>query len=1012
MDDGEVSDQDSVEEISGCDFKPCGRDSMKRNSSMMMMISVGDEGYCVSGNAAASLFSLAWAQAVQGKQLNGLVDDGRDSSSGDEECGKGSEVDPMVVEEEEAGEKEEGGESEDGEIDFEVTEEMKSGGEKAKGAEMEVDVAGAGAEAEAEAETEEVVWIRQMIEKVTPAEAERSFRFVCQLLKLSLRRLGQVFEQCGVLTRDSLVGKTVSAIRCVCTVFNCMSPVLKEQNRSTISTLLSYAFTMEPDLFSVEQKMEVEASMVTVESSAIEEGTKVSEHPEELPVIDYAILTNAIALPVIEKATVTDSSAPPAGANNNLVSFEKYNSDQSVDPENWEVMSGNLAIHPYEAVAIRAVSSYQHNFSRSMFSSGDRLPSPTPSGEDEPEGADETRNKVTCFRTSDISTVPHVQLQDIQLSSSNIISSNVPESITKSSNAVVSVPVSNPPSRPFAFTNSKIKNRLSSSPRSKLDSVSEALSLKNSMIAVVPSVGGPALKKQRTGPETSFSLADENGTQTSSRSRVLENESLLCTKRGGPPELVIREPKKSPIPAIDLPSVISNSTAPISSATLEKPNRLAPIALVPSPAALTVDHSPFQNECSGAQHSARVEAHLGTVQGVKENQDSPKFANGAESSAALSQTVVFPDMAKSVSGSLENIDGINRQTVTSSKCGEGVVPSRSRDSWEGIEHVLGRYNDQEQAVIQRERARRIEEQKKMLAARKLSLVLDLDHTLLNSAMFSDIDPELDEILRIQEEHDRKRSKRHLFRFSRLKLWTKLRPGIWTFLEKASKLYELHLCTMGNKSYANEIVKVLDPTGALFAGRVISQEVDRDHFECEAISSKCKDLDGVMGMESAVIIIDDTVCVWPNNKPNLMTVDPYIFFPSSRRQLGRSGASLLERGHDERPEDNALASALAVIERIHHNFFSNRPLHGVDVRNILAYEKRKILGGCRIVFSGVFPLDERKPHHYPLWRIAEEFGAVCTKHFDEQVTHVVAMNPGTDKVKRALSTRRHVVSKGW
>ncbi|GAB2233277.1 hypothetical protein Droror1_Dr00002496 [Drosera rotundifolia] len=126
--------------------------------------------------------------------------------------------------------------------------------------------------------------------------------------------------------------------------------------------LLSYAFTMEPDLFSAEKKMEVEASMVTVESPAIEEGTKVSEHPEELLVINYAILTNAIALPIIKKATVTDSSAPSTNANNNLVSFKKYNSDQSVDPGNWEVMSGNLAIHPYKAVAIRAVSSYQHKF--------------------------------------------------------------------------------------------------------------------------------------------------------------------------------------------------------------------------------------------------------------------------------------------------------------------------------------------------------------------------------------------------------------------------------------------------------------------------------------------------------------------------------------------------------------------------------------------------------------------------------------------------------------------------
>lgn len=38
---------------------------------------------------------------------------------------------------------------------------------------------------------------------------------------------------------------------------------------------------------------------------------------------------------------------------------------------------------------------------------------------------------------------------------------------------------------------------------------------------------------------------------------------------------------------------------------------------------------------------------------------------------------------------------------------------------------------------------------------------------------------------------------------------------------------------------------------------------------------------------------------------------YTYFPSSRRQFGLLGPSLLEIDHDERPEDGTLASSLAV-----------------------------------------------------------------------------------------------------
>ncbi|XP_022737741.1 RNA polymerase II C-terminal domain phosphatase-like 3 [Durio zibethinus] len=438
--------------------------------------------------------------------------------------------------------------------------------------------------------------------------------------------------------------------------------------------------------------------------------------------------------------------------------------------------------------------------------------------------------------------------------------------------------------------------------------------------------------------------------------------------------------------------------------------------------------------------------------GSKDNLNVQKLEAQTESKPMQSQLVPAPDITQQFTKNLKNIadimsvsqaltslpavsqslvsqpvqhkpDSMDMKTVVSSsedqQTGTGSAPEAdargphcSQNTWDDVEHLFERYDDQQKAAIQKERARRIEEQKKMFDANKLCLVLDLDHTLLNSAKFNEVDPVHEEILRKKEEQDREKPQRHLFRFQHMGMWTKLRPGIWNFLEKASKLYELHLYTMGNKLYATEMAKVLDPKGVLFAGRVISRGDDGDPFDGDERVPRSKDLEGVLGMESAVVIIDDSVRVWPHNKLNLIVVERYTYFPCSRRQFGLLGPSLLEIDHDERLDDGTLASSLAVIERIHQDFFSHQNLDDVDVRNILAAEQRKILAGCHVVFSRVFPVGEANPHLHPLWQTAEQFGAVCTNQIDEHVTHVVANSLGTDKVNWALSTGKFVVHPGW
>ncbi|XAR64337.1 Phosphoprotein phosphatase [Bertholletia excelsa] len=397
--------------------------------------------------------------------------------------------------------------------------------------------------------------------------------------------------------------------------------------------------------------------------------------------------------------------------------------------------------------------------------------------------------------------------------------------------------------------------------------------------------------------------------------------------------------------------------------------------------------------------------NIADIMSISQASNAPVPLNPASQSAQVLLDRMEIKGVAPESGNLNNGSSSSSEEVAAGS-------SQQQNNWGDVERLFEKYDDQQKAAFQRERTRRIEEQRKMFAAHKLCLVLDLDHTLLNSAKFAEVDPVHDEILRKKEEQDREKPYRHLFRFPHMGMWTKLRPGIWNFLEKASKLYELHLYTMGNKLYATEMAKLLDPKGVLFAGRVISRGDDNDLFDGDERVPKSKDLEGVLGMESAVVIIDDSVRVWPHNKLNLIVVERYIYFPCSRRQFGLLGPSLLEIDHDERPEDGTLASSLAVIEKIHQNFFSHRSLDEADVRNILASEQKKILSGCRILFSRVIPVGELNPHLHPLWQTAEQFGAVCTNQIDEQVTHVVANSLGTDKVNWALSTGRFVVHPGW
>ncbi|KAF8478879.1 hypothetical protein JB92DRAFT_3278382 [Gautieria morchelliformis] len=100
-------------------------------------------------------------------------------------------------------------------------------------------------------------------------------------------------------------------------------------------------------------------------------------------------------------------------------------------------------------------------------------------------------------------------------------------------------------------------------------------------------------------------------------------------------------------------------------------------------------------------------------------------------------------------------------------------------------------------------------------------------------------------------------------------YIKPRPGLPEFLRRMSAKYEMHVYTMGTRAYAEAVCAAIDPGGGVFRGRILSRD--------ESGSLTQKSLQRLFPCDtSMVVIIDDRADVWEWS-PNLLKVRPYDFF---------------------------------------------------------------------------------------------------------------------------------------
>ncbi|XP_010477263.1 PREDICTED: RNA polymerase II C-terminal domain phosphatase-like 4 [Camelina sativa] len=199
--------------------------------------------------------------------------------------------------------------------------------------------------------------------------------------------------------------------------------------------------------------------------------------------------------------------------------------------------------------------------------------------------------------------------------------------------------------------------------------------------------------------------------------------------------------------------------------------------------------------------------------------------------------------------------------------------------------------------------------------KKLHLVLDLDHTLLHSVTVSRLSKAEEYLLGES--------------YSRNDLWTlgtemliKLRPFVHEFLKEANELFSMYVYTMGNRDYAQAVLKLIDPKKVYFGDRVITREE----------SGFTKTLDLVLAHERGVVIVDDTRQVWSDDhNRNLLQITKYNFF----RDYDHVGPkSYAEEKRDESSSHGSLAYVLKILKEVHQGFFSGGELHSKDVRLLL------------------------------------------------------------------------------
>lgn len=212
----------------------------------------------------------------------------------------------------------------------------------------------------------------------------------------------------------------------------------------------------------------------------------------------------------------------------------------------------------------------------------------------------------------------------------------------------------------------------------------------------------------------------------------------------------------------------------------------------------------------------------------------------------------------------------------------------------------------------------------LLDRRKLTLTLDLDHTLLHTVNSGLAAPTYAEIhAAVKAASTAFPGQVHTFKLSndsRHEYHMKVRRDIHAFLQAAAEHFELAVDTAGTREYAIQAVQVLDPDSRFFgiSPRIVSR------CDTQGRVKHTRWAHSSLTDDAMVLIVDDTEVVWAG-APNLAVIDAYKFWKAGAAANNAAGRSLVQV--DAVPEGvQPETPASAMLEAVKHSQPSPTPEH--------------------------------------------------------------------------------------
>ncbi|KAF2477934.1 uncharacterized protein BDR25DRAFT_330546 [Lindgomyces ingoldianus] len=181
-------------------------------------------------------------------------------------------------------------------------------------------------------------------------------------------------------------------------------------------------------------------------------------------------------------------------------------------------------------------------------------------------------------------------------------------------------------------------------------------------------------------------------------------------------------------------------------------------------------------------------------------------------------------------------------------------------------------------VSQKEAVRAEEDSKRrLLGAKKLSLIVDLDQTVIHTTCERTIaewqaDPENPNYEAVKDVRSFQLADDNVANVAANWYYVKMRPGLKDFFDRVSTMYEMHVYTMATRAYAQAVAKIIDPDRRYFGDRILSRD--------ENYTDKLKTLHRLFPTNTdMVVIIDDRADIW-HYSDNLIRVPVFNFFPGA------------------------------------------------------------------------------------------------------------------------------------